>query len=132
MSEDYVALKRVLDMAYEQASAGKGKERHANGKAFTEQPIFTITALVGLGFPLGQAMKKAQEARAMALRGEQSAAYRELLGAIVYLAAAAHDVGRTSGTLTGAMAATDILPRHNSGRTNAQRLGAVNSGEVEL
>ena len=45
--------------------------------------------MVGIGFPLGQAMKKSQEAGTMASRGQADAAWRELLGAINYLAGAA-------------------------------------------
>ena len=44
--------------------------------------------MVGVGFPLGQAMKKAQEAGTMASRGQTDAARRELLGAINYVAGA--------------------------------------------
>lgn len=85
---DYSDLKRVLHLAFLQASEGKGSARHGNGLPFPEQPILTLTRLVGPGFPLGQAMKKAQETIGMAQRGETSAAKAELLGAIVYLAAA--------------------------------------------
>lgn len=85
----YEPLKRVLDAAYAQAAGGKGKERHASeGRPFMEQPIMTITRDVGLGFLTGQAIKKAIESRRLYnLKGGQ-AARAELLGAIVYLAAA--------------------------------------------
>ena len=46
--------------------------------------------MVGAGFPLGQAIKKAQEATGMLNRGEKDAAIRELLGVINYAAAAVH------------------------------------------
>jgi len=42
----------------------------------------------GIGFPTGQAIKKITEAVGMLGRGEGDAAARELLGAIVYTAAA--------------------------------------------
>jgi hypothetical protein len=58
--------------------------RHGNGLSFMDQPALTITRAVGLGFPLGQAMKKIQESQRM----DTDAAKRELLGAINYLAAA--------------------------------------------
>lgn len=74
----------VLQQALWQAQDGKGAERHGNGLPFTEQPALTITRAVGLGFPLGQAMKKIQESQRM----DTDAAKRELLGAINYLAAA--------------------------------------------
>ena len=80
----YHDLFDVLREALEQAQDGKGAERHGNGLSFTEQPALTITRAVGLGFPLGQAMKKIQESQRM----DTDAAKRELLGAINYLAAA--------------------------------------------
>lgn len=92
---DYATLRAVLDLAYEQSSSGKGKNRHANGKSLLQQPIMEIGRMVGLGYHLGQAMKKAQEASGMASRGEVSAAQAELLGAINYLAAAHILLGET-------------------------------------
>ena len=80
----YYDLFIVLQKALYQAQDGKGAERHGNGLSFTEQPALTITRAVGLGFPLGQAMKKIQESQRM----DTDAAKRELLGAINYLAAA--------------------------------------------
>lgn len=80
----YHKLFDVLREALEQAQDGKGAERHGNGLSFTDQPALTITRTVGLGFPLGQAMKKIQECQRM----DTDAAKRELLGAINYLAAA--------------------------------------------
>lgn len=84
----YEALRDVLDSALRQASEGKGRERHANDKPFVRQPMLEISRMIGVGFPLGQAMKKAQEAAGMTGRGELDAAERELLGAINYLAGA--------------------------------------------
>jgi len=58
----YSSLENVLDMALDQASTGKGKERHAeDGEPFEKQQICEITRRVGQGFPLGQAVKKIQE-----------------------------------------------------------------------
>lgn len=84
----YEALQAVLDAAMDQAANGKGRERHASGEPFDAQPMATIGRLVGLGFPLGQACKKAQEAARMAAAGEPARARAELLGAINYLAGA--------------------------------------------
>jgi hypothetical protein len=84
----YSKLRAVLDAAYRHAAREKGEERHANGRAFEDQPMMKITRDVGLGFPLGQAMKKAQEAGGMADRGDLLAAEKECLGAINYLAGA--------------------------------------------
>ena len=80
----YYDLFVVLQQALWQAQDGKGAERHGNGLSFTDQPALTITRAVGLGFPLGQAMKKIQECQRM----DTDAAKRELLGAINHLAAA--------------------------------------------
>lgn len=84
---DYGPLATVLKAAYDQAASGKGKERHARGKPFHKQPIMEISRMVGTGYTTGQAMKKLQEANAMAARGELEAAQREALGAINYAAA---------------------------------------------
>ena len=82
--KNYARLQSILIEALEQAAEGKGHERHASGEPFEEQPICQIARGVGLGFPLGQAIKKIKESQR--LQGE--AGVRELLGAIVYLAGA--------------------------------------------
>ena len=84
VKDGYRDLWAVLSDALDQAQIGKGADRHANGEPFMEQPALSITRAVGLGFPLGQAMKKIQECQRM----DTDAAKRELLGAINYLAAA--------------------------------------------
>lgn len=92
VAEGYDHLFTTLIKALEQAQSGKGKERHANGKPFEEQPIRTIADLLGtsgMGYQTGQAIKKTVEAHGMVARGDIAAAERELLGAINYLAAAA-------------------------------------------
>ena len=85
---DYECLEEVLHEALLQAAVGKGKERHANGEPFEEQPMMKIADRRGVGFILGQADKKSEEAQGMFNRGEYAAARRELLGAINYLAGA--------------------------------------------
>lgn len=91
MTEDrYSALRKVLEDACNQASDGKGKERHADNNRFENQPIMQITRLVG-DHPVGalayQAIKKTVESgRLYKLRGID-AARAELYGAINYLAA---------------------------------------------
>jgi hypothetical protein len=82
MNDNYTSLANILDQAMNQASSGKGQERHASGEAFTEQPMFWIEREFK-SFQLGQAVKKIHEAQ----RLEPEAAKREILGAIVYLAA---------------------------------------------
>lgn len=90
----YDSLFNVLTRALEQAQSGKGKERHAAGEPFTEQPIFKIGEMFGLGFQNGQALKKMVEAQGMLKRGEFNAAEREVLGAINYLAAVAIEINK--------------------------------------
>lgn len=80
--EGYACLARVLDEALEQASVGKGHERHAQARLFLEQPMQQLISLYGPGFALGQAGKKMQEAQ----RLSPEARRKELLGAIVYIA----------------------------------------------
>ena len=79
---NYGRLDGVLARASEQASKGKGAERHSDGQAFEEQPIMWIEREFK-SFQLGQAVKKIHESQ----RLEPGAAVRELLGAINYLAA---------------------------------------------
>ena len=88
VAEGYDSLFVILCRALHQAQSGKGKERHANGKPFDQQPIMAITDLVGMGFQTGQAIKKTVEAHGMVNRNELDSAERELLGAINFLAAA--------------------------------------------
>jgi hypothetical protein len=81
----YNKLERVLTRAKGQASEGKGKQRHAKeGEPFEKQKICEITRRVGIGYPLGQAIKKTIESK----RLPRGADVEELLGAINYLAAA--------------------------------------------
>lgn len=84
--DTYADLRRVLLLALEQASGGKGAERHGQGKPFDRQPMLEISRMLN-GSPVGcmyQAIKKTQEASRMSV----GAAQRELLGAINYLAGA--------------------------------------------
>ena len=82
---EYASLHRVLLAALNQAANGKGMERHAkDGEPFEQQKICEITRRVGLGYPLGQAIKKAEESIGLPIE----AGIRENLGAINYLAAA--------------------------------------------
>lgn len=84
----YRTLRSILDAAFAHAATGKGKERHARDLPFDDQPIMQTTRLVGPGFPLGQAIKKAGEAAGMIERKELAAAEAECLGAINYLSGA--------------------------------------------
>jgi len=92
----YGDLRAILDEAYAQSAYGKGKERHANDLPWEQQPILTIARAAGVGFPVGQALKKLQEAVGMLNRGKPDAAVQEMLGAIVYAAAAIRYVRETA------------------------------------
>lgn len=78
----YRELWFTLSDAYLQASEGKGKERHADGQPFREQPMFWIEENF-YSFQLGQAVKKIHESQRLDVEG----AVAELEGAIVFLAA---------------------------------------------
>lgn len=84
----YESLTDVLKRAFVQAAITKGAERHADNRAFDDQPMQHIARRRGIGFILGQADKKSEEAQGMLSRGEREKAVHELLGAIVYLAGA--------------------------------------------
>ena len=85
----YNSLSVVLREAFEQASAGKGRERHASGEPFERQTICQTTRAHGIGFATGQAEKKAREShRLLTMENGKDRAVAELLGAINYLAAA--------------------------------------------
>lgn len=84
----YEPLAKVLELAFDQSANGKGRQRHGRGKRFLDQPIFGISRMVGLGGLTYQIMKKAQEATSMNHDGKPEAAQAELLGVMVYAAAA--------------------------------------------
>ena len=81
---NYDSLLNVLMDAYGQATQGKGAARHGEGVDFEDQDMFAIMDRVGVGFPLGQAIKKLCEGR----RLNVAACRQEWLGAIVYIAGA--------------------------------------------
>lgn len=80
----YEQLANVLQDALDQAQAGKGSQRHANGKPFLEQPIIIDGRACGLAGPAFQARKKILEALNCP---DEERAVQDLLGAIVYTAA---------------------------------------------
>lgn len=80
---NYLSLRSVLDRAYQQASAGKGAERHGQDQAFEHQPMQVISGLVGSPDGMAyQAIKKIQEQQRFT---ETDRKVKELLGAIVYI-----------------------------------------------
>ena len=92
--EEHHPLKSVFADVLDQVTKGKGSERHGETEGgrwltFSDQPIMTITRYVGNGYPLGQAMKKLSEVPALMKHKGRDAAYKEILGAIAYAAAAA-------------------------------------------
>lgn len=77
----YDRLHSTLMQAFDQASAGKGEERHGCGEPYENQ----ISARINReyrGYALGQALKKIDESR----RLSKAAAIRELQGAINLIA----------------------------------------------
>jgi len=80
----YEQLAAVLHAAYDQASKGKGAERHADSKPFHEQPMQTGSDLLGTDAGLAfQAIKKIREGSTFS---EFDRFEREMLGAINYIA----------------------------------------------
>lgn len=83
----FETLANVLDEALLQAQGGKGIDRHSSaGEAFVDQQIVQLGEWMGgsTAFAIGQACKKALEST----RLPDDRARRELLGTIVYAAAA--------------------------------------------
>lgn len=86
--EGYEPLVETLNEAFRQAAFGKGSSRHAGGRAFLDQPIFSIAKDHGVGFLTGQAAKKLGESHTLLNLFGSQRAESEILGAIVYSAAA--------------------------------------------
>jgi len=80
----YEPLLDTLIAALDQAQHGKGKERHANGLPFLEQPIMQGGRECGPGGPAFQARKKILEALNCK---DDTSAIRDLRGAINYIGA---------------------------------------------
>jgi hypothetical protein len=110
----YDSLAVVLKRAFDQASSGKGRERHANALPFDQQPMQTIAGQYGVGFLLGQAAKKAQESQALP-PGRDVA---ELLGAINYLAGAVIYLERQRASVVqdNALTPAGVVARMNERR----------------
>lgn len=91
----YGSLRAVLEEAGEQASDGKGKERHAgDGEAFVDQQIVQLSEWMGnTGFNIGQACKKSLESTKLPYPRSRL----EILGAINYLAGAVIVLDRRYG-----------------------------------
>ncbi|MFW6178679.1 MAG: hypothetical protein ACOC43_10000 [Desulfohalobiaceae bacterium] len=111
----YETLARVLQDALDQAQMGKGLRRHAAGEPFSQQEICANTRAVGLGYPLGQARKKAREAKRLFETEGLDPAVAECLGAINYLAAAVL-VMREAGV------SVDTLPDHTCTQEEDEKL----------
>ena len=83
----YRSLEHVFKMAFDQASIGKGKERHVDGadEPFDKQVICEMARRLNSPFcPSYQAVKKIYEASKM---DDPGRAIHELLGALNYIAA---------------------------------------------
>lgn len=78
----YNSLREVLDDAFTQASTEKGEQRHGDERPFEQQQYCRDLRDLGLGAGLYQIRKKALEA----IRLNKEAAYREILGTIIYAA----------------------------------------------
>jgi hypothetical protein len=86
VKKEYRELFSILLAALLQAQDGKGKERHAKeDEPFEKQVICEVGRRVGVGYNLGQSVKKIYEAKNY---GDKTFKIKELLGAINYLASA--------------------------------------------
>jgi len=90
IDDGYKELDEVFNDAYDSASIGKGKERHADDNNYEDQVICVVQRLLK-DHPFGgqafQVIKKTIEAgRLYKIKGKD-AAYKEILGAINYAAA---------------------------------------------
>jgi hypothetical protein len=82
-------LDRILRLAWEQALRGKGLDRHGGPLPWRDQPIIVMARLQGSNHgPLYQATKKLTESLRLVATDRHDQAKAELLGAIVYTAAA--------------------------------------------
>ena len=86
LNPKYDSLYKVLLSAYNQASNGKGKERHQlnNDEPFENQKICEIARRLSVDYNLGQAVKKIYESKRLTDQRDIA----ELYGAINYIAAA--------------------------------------------
>ena len=86
LNPKYDSLYKVLLSAYNQASNGKGKERHQlnDDEPFENQKICEIARRLSIDYNLGQAVKKIYESKRLTDQRDIA----ELYGAINYIAAA--------------------------------------------
>lgn len=95
--DPFAALRHTFNEALTRATVSKGIERHNRPNAdFEEQPIMEIPRMLGdagIGFLLGQIMKKCQEAA----RLEADAAIKELQDVMVYAATAILHIQEKNG-----------------------------------
>jgi hypothetical protein len=80
IDKNYASLFEQYLGALEHASVTKGKERHANGLPFEQQKICRINRNVGIGFGLGQCIKKSEEVKVL----PPEMGIKELYGVINY------------------------------------------------
>lgn len=98
VTSTHASLERVFALAVEQSQSGKGADRHGNGQSFDDQPIFTLNRPLGTNHgALFQVLKKTTESAKLASTGRVDMAKNELLGAMVYAAAAYLMLEETEG-----------------------------------
>ena len=77
----YNFMNIIFKWCYREASAGKGFKRHGSNVPFQHQITYTIMNSQGVGFALGQAMKKLDESKRLPKKKK----IKELIGAINYI-----------------------------------------------
>lgn len=113
-AEHYQTLHAVLMEAYDQASQGKGYQRHSDGQPFDEQDIVTEAIRLGIAAPVFQARKKLKEALRLFEKVGPEAAAPDLLGAINYSAATLIAMRKKGGTFHE-RTDEDTFKRHSAG-----------------
>jgi len=113
----YASLFDVLARALEQASKGKGKDRHANNDAFEDQIMCYMAQQLGIAAPVFQVCKKSIEA----CRLPYPQNVNELLGAINYAAGAVIEIERK------VEADSEELPFVPKAKNVKQMNGGINS-----
>lgn len=88
LERQYEMLSHVLKQAYDQASTGKGAERHGTELPFSQQFACTFMREHGITPAMFQVSKKANELLRFKGKRAKERQIRELLGIIVYAAAA--------------------------------------------
>ena len=88
MNNQYDSLRDVFMMAVNEAISGKGGQRHGTSDKFENQQLCSFMREAGLSPAMYQIQKKARELLRFKGKNRKERVRRELLGIIIYAAAA--------------------------------------------